>query len=576
MGQKALRGELDYALGLENDNRDSMSTTILSLLSSEAAADFRAKGWWQDTTIYGYAAAHAKAMPDAIAIRDRFRVLTWRELVAAIDRAAAELWHRGVRRGQRVVFWMPDRIESVVLLIACSRNGYVCCPSPHRNHTVDEVAAMIERLKAAAFYYQAQFGSDAATHDIARRLDGLGYLRHVERLAPAGEADRGRQPFENAGGQAAPSPETDANRVVYLAFTSGSTGRPKGVMHSDNSQLVTARAISRDWKVGRQSVVCTLSPFSHNLGVGSMLTALVGGAEFVIHDTPRGASIVDRLVETGVTYLVGVPTHALDLVNELRQRGLTRLGKVTGFRVSGAASPPQVLRDLTTFGITPQSGYGMTENNAHQYTHPGDGIELITGSVGRACEGYEVAIVDPDNVERQLPAGEIGLVVGRGASLMLGYWDDQAATEQSFNSEGWFLTGDLGKLDANGYLTITGRKKEVIIRGGHNINPAQIEDLAMGHGAIARVAVVPIADARLGERICLVLTWKPQAAHDVGDVIRYLSGAGLSRYELPEFWLQLEHMPLMANGKINKTEILAAIAGGRDTPIAVGAAKRGE
>lgn len=544
-----------------------MTTTILSLLSTEAAAEFRANGWWQDKTIYGYAAGHARERPDAVALRDRFRQLTWRELVAAVDRVAGALWQRGVRRGQRVIFWMPDRIEAVVLLLACSRNGYVGCPSPHRNHTVEEVVGMIERLRAAAFFYQAGFGSDAAARDISAALDGLGFLRHVERLAPLDEAGGTRQPFDGAFAQEPPPPERDPDRVIYLAFTSGSTGRPKGVMHSDNTQLVTARAISRDWRVGPTSVVCTLSPFSHNLGVGSMLTSLVGGAELVIHDLPRGQSIVDRLVETGVTYLVGVPTHALDLVAEMRQRGMTRLGRVTGFRVSGAASPPQVLRDLTTFGITPQSGYGMTENNAHQYTHPGDAIDLIAGSVGRACDGYEVAIVDPDDVERHLPVGEIGLVAGRGASLMLGYWDDQTATEQSFNSAGWFLTGDLGRLDENGYLTITGRKKEVIIRGGHNINPARIEELAMGHQAIGRVAVVPIADARLGERICLALTWKPQGARDIRAVLAHLSAAGLSRYELPEFWLALDAMPLMANGKINKADILAAIAGGRAEPL---------
>lgn len=544
-----------------------MTTTVLSLLSTAAIDSYRANGWWRGETSYAIAAGRAATTPGSFAIRDRWRRLTWAQLVEAVDRVAADLWHRGVRRGQRVTFWLPDRIESVVLLLACSRNGYVGCPSPHRNHTVEEITALVARMRASAFYYQVGFGADAKDHDTAARLEGFDHLRHVEVLAPLSQDDAGRPVFPHASAdQRPPPPDADPNRVSYLAFTSGSTGKPKGVMHSDNTQLVTARGISRDWRIGPRSVVCTLSPFSHNLGVGSMLTALVGGAELVIHDVPRGHSIVDRLIETGVTYLVGVPTHALDLMGELRRRGLDRLGAVTGFRISGAASTPQAMRDLATFGITPQSGYGMTENNAHQYTRPGDPLELIATTVGRACDGYEIRIVDPDDPDCELPQGEIGLVTGRGACLMLGYYDDQTATEQSFNAEGWFLTGDLGRLDDTGYLTITGRKKELIIRGGHNINPSRIEELTMGHPAVARAAVVPLPDPRLGERICLVLAWKQQASRSIDDVLRHLAASGLSRYELPEFWLPLDAMPLMANGKISKPEIMSAIQSGITVP----------
>ena len=122
-----------------------------------------------------------------------------------------------------------------------------------------------------------------------------------------------------------------------------------------------------------------------------------------MHDTPRGESLVDRLAATGVTYLVGVPTHAIDLVAELRRRELPGLGRVRAFRVSGAASPPQVMHELMAFGIEPQSGYGMTENNSHQYTRPGDDPALIAGTCGRACEGYEIGIFDPADPDRELP-----------------------------------------------------------------------------------------------------------------------------------------------------------------------------
>ena len=128
----------------------------------------------------------------------------------------------------------------------------------------------------------------------------------------------------------------DANQVVYLPFTSGTTGEPKGVMHSDNTLLATARAMSRDWRLER-AVLCTLSPLSHNLGLGALITALAGGGELVLHDLPRGASLLDRLEETGAEFLFGVPTHAIDLLTEMRARNARDAGVVRGFRISGAA-----------------------------------------------------------------------------------------------------------------------------------------------------------------------------------------------------------------------------------------------
>jgi len=519
------------------------------------------------------ALALARSSPDRPALRDRHRRLTYRQLVDLADRFAAELGRRGVKRGQRVGFWMPDRIESVVTLLACSRNGIVCCPSPHRNHTVAEIVALLERMRAAAFIHQAGFGADSQRHDIDAALRGTGWLRHVWRLEPAGPGDTTWIPDAEPG-DAVEKPATDPNQVIYLAFTSGSTGRPKGVMHSDNTLLAAPRAIAADWRIDAGSVVYSLSPFSHNLGIGALLTALVGGAEFVIHDLDRGESLVDRLVETQASYLVGVPTHAIDLLAELRRRGLSKLDRLKGFRVSGAAAPPQLFVDLMQFGITPQSGYGMTETNAHQYTLPGDDPALIMGSCGRACAGYEIRIWDENDPDIALPPGKIGLVGGRGASLMLGYFDDQVATESSFNAHGWFMTGDLGWVDDKGYLRLTGRKKEVIIRGGHNINPARIEELAMTHEDVERAAAVPVADARLGERVCLAVMFKPGAKATTDHVLERLESAGLSINEMPEFTLKLDDIPLMSNGKIRKADIVKWIREGRVAPAAVGARPR--
>lgn len=552
-----------------------MTSTILSLLSAPAIEKHTSDGHWRDRTLYAIACGHAGQRPMDVAIRDRHRALTWRDLRHSVDEFAADLAARGVRPGNRVALWMPDRIESVIALLACSRNGYVCCPSPHRNHTVGEVADLLVRMRAAAFIHQAGFGADSGLHDIAAEIGDLSSLRHVYRLSPAGS----QPPFAGlieADAGTGPEPDTDPNRVSYLAFTSGSTGRPKGVMHSDNTLLVTARGIATDWRIDAASVVYSLSPFSHNLGVGALLTALYGGAAFVIHDIDRRhESLFDGLVETGTTYLVGVPTHAMDLLAEMRARNVERPATLGAFRVSGAACPPQVLEALFDLGIEPQSGYGMTETNGHQFTRPGDDRSLIAQSCGRACDGYEIRIWDPDDPDIALPAGETGLLGGRGASLMLGYFDDQIATEASFNAHGWFLTGDLGWVDERGYLRLTGRKKEVIIRGGHNINPARIEDIAMRHPAVEHAAALPLADDRLGERVCLAVKYRNGAGTAFGQVLEHLSGAGLSRAELPEYYLELEAFPLMSNGKIEKNAIARWIAEGSVSPRAVRAERTG-
>ena len=548
-----------------------MTSRILSLVSRASLDEYYRRGWWRDETVYAVARAHAERSPDRPALRDRHRRLNWGEAIDAADRFAAELASRGIAAGQRVALWMPDRIDSAIALLACSRNGLVVCPSPHRNHTVAEVTELLNRMRAAGLIYQAGFGADGASDDIAGAVEALGSPRHLWRLGDAADSTL----LDMPAGPNAPPPTTDPDRVSYIAFTSGSTGAPKGVMHSDNTLLVTARAISADWRIDADSVVYSLSPFSHNLGIGALLTAIVGGAEYVVHDLPRGGSLVDRLTETGTTYLVGVPTHAIDLLAELRRRCLDAVGRLKAFRVSGAAVPGHVMSGLMSHGILPQSGYGMTESNGHQYTLPNDAPKLIAESSGKACPGYEIAIFSEDDPTVRLPPGEVGLLAGRGGSLMLGYFDDQIATESSFNEDGWFMTGDMGWVDANGYLRLTGRRKEVIIRGGHNINPARIEALAMRHADVERAAAVPVADDRLGERVCLAVMFKRGKAVPADDVLDHLAAEGLSRYDMPEFWLELPEIPLMSNGKIEKRDIVERIRGGLAKPVPVRAPATG-
>jgi acyl-CoA synthetase (AMP-forming)/AMP-acid ligase II len=543
-----------------------LTNTMLTLLDVRQSRAFREAGYWREETIYGLAAAQAKARPQAIALRDRLRRVSYSDLIAAADRLAASLHARGVRAGQRVAVWLPSRVETAVALLACSRNNYVCCPSLHRDHTVGEVVGLLARMRASALIAETGYGADANRRDVFAQSEEVDSLVAKYQLQPFTEADAARSLWSAEEHAAAPEPAGEPDAVVYLAFTSGTTGEPKGVMHSDNTLLANARALSADWSLFEDAVVYSMSPLSHNLGFGALIMTLIRGGEFVIHDLARGASLVDRILETKATFIIGVPTHAIDLLSEIRARSLDRLGLVKGFRISGASVPPSVAAGLISHGVMPQSGYGMTEAGSHHYTLPDDDPQLVCESSGRACAGYEVKVFAKDDQDRELPAGEIGQIGGRGASLMLGYFGDQETTERSFNASGWFMTGDIGWMDEAGYLRVTGRKKDIIIRGGHNIYPARIESLALRHEAIDRAAAVPVADERLGEKVCLAVTPRPGRSIDAQNMLDHLDACGLSKFDMPEYFVALDNLPLTTSGKILKRDLVLAIQEGRVKP----------
>lgn len=542
-----------------------MPNTLLSLVSGEAIKTYTDAGFWGSDTIYDVLAKQARENAEHVAVRDRFCRLTYVQLLALADAFADDLDRRGVRPGQRVAAWLPSRIEAIITLLACSRNGYVCCPSLHRDHTVQQIAELMQRVRASVLVVQTGYGADAERHDIVEACSKIGSLLHVYRLnEPSNQIDPSfpTQPATRLSTHR----KTDPNQIVYLAFTSGTTGEPKGVLHSDNTLLANARSISADWQIDSTSVIYTLSPLSHNLGFGAMILSLYAGGELVIHDLPGGASLIDRLVETGTTFLFGVPTHAIDLLRELRVRRQKGIGRLKGFRISGAAAPKDAVAELLANGIVPQSGYGMTETCSHQYTLPNDDRQKIIETSGRACPGYEIRIWKTDDPDTEAPIGETGQIGGRGASLMLGYFDDQASTENSFNKHGWFMTGDLGSLDADSYLKITGRKKDIIIRGGHNIYPERIEAFLMRHEAIERAAAVALPDERLGEKVCLVAMPRDGHAVTADQMLNHLDEAGLSKYDMPEFFIAVSAMPLTPSGKIRKRDLVGMIARGELTP----------
>ena len=513
--------------------------TVLTLLNPQEAARHYASGAWRSDTLYSLLARHAAERPQAPALRDARLRLSWRELLAWVDSTAQALHLAGVRRGQRVALWLPSRAESVVALLACARNGYVCNPSLHQNYTVAEIVQLLERTRAAALVTQRE--------DIVGAAQALPHMKAVFGVQGT--------PFPAPGAACEVTPVAEPDKIVYLAFTSGTTGVPKGVMHSDNTLLANGRAMVKDWQHDHSTVLLSLSPMSHHIGTVAVEQMLAAGFELVVNDPPAGMKPLDWALECGATYIMGVPTHAIDILAEAKRRGLARLGAVRLFYMAGSPIPREVAQTFLGMGITPQNIYGMTENGSHQYTLPSDDAQTIVETCGRACHGYETRVFAQDNPDLELPAGSVGEIGTRGALLMLGYFDNQATTEDSFNRDGWFLSGDLGVLDERGCLRIVGRKKDLIIRGGHNIHPARIEDLAHRHAAVQKAAAFAVPDARLGEKACLAVICREGERVSGEAMLDHLHAVGLSKYDMPEYFLAMDAFPLTASGKILKREL---------------------
>ncbi|WP_116324953.1 class I adenylate-forming enzyme family protein [Cupriavidus taiwanensis] len=547
---------------------------ILTLHDPQRARDYYLSGVWQDQTLYSLARRHAQERPTAWALRDDDIRLTWREVVDWADSVGHSLRERGLRAGDRVGIWLPNVVQATIVFLACSRNGYVCCPSLHQNYTVDEICTLLNRIQCRALFTMPGYGADSDRHSIFARAADIPTLAAMFAMPGQASGDLSppapAHPFPDRLPPAALSaPEANPDKIVYLAFTSGTTGLPKGVMHSDNTLLANGRALVHDWKQRADTTLLTLSPMSHHIGTVALEQVLVSGAELVMSNLRGSKQALESILETGATYVMGVPTHAMDILQAMREGNILSLGQVRTFYMAGSAIPREVAQQFMDLGVMPQNVYGMTENGSHNYTIPTDSADTIVSTCGRACRGYEIRLWKQDKPNEEAGCGEIGEIGGRGGLLMLGYFGNQTATETSFNAHGWFMSGDLGKFDSNGCIEIVGRKKDLIIRGGHNIHPARVEELAMRHPMVERAAAYPVPDERLGERVCLSIVVRDGHAIEGQDMLTHLAECGLSKYDMPEFLLTMDAFPLTPSGKILKRDLVEMTKRGELKPVPV-------
>ncbi len=513
-------------------------------------------GFWSDALLTDHLDRAAAETPDKVAFRDSRRTVTYAALRAEADRCALGLLDLGVGPGDVVSFQLPNWIEFVVVHLAAVRIGAISNPliPIYRER---EVGFMVGLAQSRVVIVPRDFRGFDYPAMIERLRPQLPSVAHVlvvdaaEDLLPGHTAyarflEAPREPRDLA------ALRPDANSVALLIFTSGTTGEPKGVMHTHNTTLAALAPIPGRMGIDADSVIHMASTFAHLTGfLYGVSLPIRYGQTCIVQDIWNADEFVDLVAEFAISYTSGATPFLVDLLGHL-PADIGRLASLTRFCCMGAPIPRVMLRKaaeaLPTMAVL--GGWGQTENALVTIGVPGDPEDKITTD-GRAWPGMEVRTVALGG--EPTGPGEEGSVQVRGPFLFVGYAERLDATRRQFTADGWFDTGDLATLDADGYLSISGRTKDIIMRGGENIPVAYVENVLYENPDYARVAVVAISDPRLQERACACIVPAPGAADPTLDSVRtYLRDKGVAKQYWPEKVVSMAEFPSTASGKIQK------------------------
>jgi acyl-CoA synthetase (AMP-forming)/AMP-acid ligase II len=498
-------------------------------------------------TLWELVERRAKETPDArAAVDESGRTLTFLELRDAAERAAAGLAGMGVTEDTVVSWQLPTWIESLVLVGALSRLGAVQNPIlPILREK--EVGFIVRQARPRLLIVPSTF-RDFDFQAMARSAtDGLPTdVLVADRELP--DADPGAMP--------PPPAAADELPVRWLFYTSGTTAEPKGAQHTDLSVMEAALCMAEGLALAPEDRSALVFPFTHIGGIVWMFAGLLVGLTNILHQTFDPVGTTELLQREGVTLAgAGTPFHMAYLAYQRDHPETKLFPGVRAFPGGGAPKPPQLHHDVKKEigGVGIVSGYGLTEAPILTMGGVEDSDEVLATTEGRARRGVELKVVSLDG--RAAETGEEGEIRARAPQLMRGYLDPTLDGE-AFDEDGWFRTGDLGRLDEQGNVTITGRLKDVIIRKGENISAKEVEDLLFEHPKVTDVAVVGLPDPEVGERCCAVV-----ALADAGDplafddMVSFLKDKGLAKHKLPERLEIVEALPRNPAGKVVKTEL---------------------
>jgi cyclohexanecarboxylate-CoA ligase len=494
---------------------------------------------------------NAAIRPAKTALVDARMRLTYRALDELVDRVAAGLREHGVRPGDTVSCILPNRAEAVALFFATARLGAVLAP-----------IVPIYGAREVRFILR-QTASVLAV--VPGRFRGVDYRALLERVRPDAPSLRAVVVVEDGfpasltGGAGRRRDSADPPAIAAVLYTSGTTAEPKGVLHSHHTLLTEARATADYHRLGDDEVFVMASPVSHISGLlYGMLLPIALGATSVLMETWEPERFLDLVEHERGTFSAGATPFLRGVVDSptLAQRDLRCLRV---FPCGGADVPPALIRRaIDRLGIRTGRGYGSTEFPSIT-SSAGPGVPLVKRAEtdGTPIGPNEIELRDESG--RAVTPGTAGEIWARGPELFPGY-RDPALDAEAFDARGFFRTGDLGVVDADGYLAITGRVKDIIVRGGEKLSAKEIEDLLGEHPQVASVAVVPVADDRLGERVCAVVVPVDRSAPPSLDaLVGFLAERELSRRKLPERLEIVDELPTTASGKVQKHLLRAAL-----------------
>ncbi len=508
--------------------------------------------------------ARATEDPDRTFLISGRRRLSYGQVEARATALAASLRELGIEAGDRIALDLPNWTEFVISVFAAAKLGAVIVPLNPR-YTVPELQYMLRHSEAAVVISAEEFDGT----DYLELFEGfLTSLPDLQYLLTVGEADlwyddriyQFEDVLSSGEGRELETVKVDPEEDTFaILYTSGTMGKPKGVALTHTNLLGSAARTVDAIGLGADDVVFGVTTVFHVFGLGpGILGTMAAGASLVLQEEFAAADALDLIREHRVTVHYGVPTV---FVKELREQG-ERARDVSSLRtgiVAGAPIGDELIRRIRC-GLCPslQVAYSLTETaSAVSVTRPDDPEDKQVFTVGKPLEGVELRVLDFDGT--LLPEESLGEVAVRGPGIMKGYYRQPGETSHTFTEDGYFLTGDLGMVDEEGYLHIVGRRKELIIRGGFNVYPREVEDRLHAHPAIMDVAVVGLAHDVLGEVVCACIV-PVEGAIVTGEEVKDWCRGALADYKVPDLVRFFDAFPLTGSGKVRRVELARTLS----------------
>ncbi|EMX8854049.1 medium-chain fatty-acid--CoA ligase [Escherichia coli] len=521
--------------------------------NEQRRAAYRQQGLWGDASLADYWQQTARAMPDKIAVVDNHGAS---HTYSALDHAASCLanWMlaKGIESGDRIAFQLPGWCEFTVIYLACLKIGAVSVPLlPSWREA--ELVWVLNKCQAKMFFAPTLFKQTRPVDlilPLQNQLPQLQQIVGVDKLAPATSSLSLSQIIaDNTSLTTAIT--THGDELAAVLFTSGTEGLPKGVMLTHNNILASERAYCARLNLTWQDVFMMPAPLGHATGFLHGVTApFLIGARSVLLDIFTPDACLALLEQQRCTCMLGATPFVYDLLNVLEKQPAD-LSALRFFLCGGTTIPKKVARECQQRGIKLLSVYGSTESSPHAVVNLDDPLSRFMHTDGYAAAGVEIKVVD--DARKTLPPGCEGEEASRGPNVFMGYFDEPELTARALDEEGWYYSGDLCRMDEAGYIKITGRKKDIIVRGGENISSREVEDILLQHPKIHDACVVAMSDERLGERSCAYVVLKaPHHSLSLEEVVAFFSRKRVAKYKYPEHIVVIEKLPRTTSGKIQK------------------------